>query len=300
MNGEQDSRPWIQPARDLLRRARGGEGWGYRTGSAPAVEPTALASLALLPEGGADPEILEAARWVAALQRPDGSVPVGKALPEPGWPTPLAVLLWSAVGGFAQERRRACAWMLEAKGTTLERGPDLVVEHDTTLVGWPWVLGTSAWVEPTAMAILALTREGQVQHPRVREGTKLLLDRALSAGGWNYGNTVVFGATLRPQPVPTGWALMALAAASAGGPEVTRGLAFLEASLPPIRSAQSLGWGLLGLEAWKRRPAEADAWLARAFEVSGGPEEASRAAVLLLAQGGRRSLDLLGVPRGGP
>ena len=39
----------------------------------------------------------------------------------------------------------------------------------------------------------------------------MIIDRALPHGGWNYGNKVVFGHELRPQPGPTGMALLALA-----------------------------------------------------------------------------------------
>ena len=61
------------------------------------------------------------------------------------------------------------------------------------------------------MAVMALTREGLGAHPRVEEGSRLILDRALPHGGWNYGNKRVFGQELRPQPGPTGLALVALA-----------------------------------------------------------------------------------------
>ena len=87
----------------------------------------------------------------------------------------------------------------------------LLVGHDTTLQGWPWVVGTHSWVEPTAINVLALRSAGQAGHPRCREAVKLLLDRQLPEGGWNYGNTTVLGHVLRPQVQPTGLALAALA-----------------------------------------------------------------------------------------
>ena len=89
--------------------------------------------------------------------------------------------------------------------------PERTVGHDTTLIGWPWVADTHSWLEPTAMTILALCRDGRADHPRVRAGLRLIRDRAIAAGGWNYGNNIAFGRDLRPQPAPTGLALLALA-----------------------------------------------------------------------------------------
>ena len=39
----------------------------------------------------------------------------------------------------------------------------------------------------------------------------MMLDRQLPHGGWNYGNTYVFGRELRPMPESTGAALTGLA-----------------------------------------------------------------------------------------
>ena len=42
--------------------------------------------------------------------------------------------------------------------------------------------------------------------PRIREAVRLLWDRQLPHGGWNYGNTVVLKQELRPHLLPTGLA----------------------------------------------------------------------------------------------
>ena len=104
-------------------------------------------------------------------------------------------------------------WLLDQGGVAIPNlaAPERTVGHDTAIVGWPWVADTHSWLEPTAVAILALRREGKVDHPRVREGLRLIRDRAIPTGGWNYGNNIAFGRDLRPQPAPTGIALLALA-----------------------------------------------------------------------------------------
>src|SRR5262249_10379671 len=142
-----------------------------------------------------------------------------------------------------------------------------VIGHDTSLIGWPWVEGTHSWLEPTALAILALAGEGLGDHPRVRDGVRLILDRAIPSGGWNYGNKAVFGRMLRPQPGPTGMALLALAGRAGGqaSPAVTRALDYLRGTLPAVRAAVSLGWGVLGLRAAGACPAQAQSWLAEAY-----------------------------------
>jgi hypothetical protein len=134
------------------------------------------------------------------------------------------------------------------------------------------------------MAVLALKREQLSNHPRVVEGLKLIADRAIPSGGWNYGNKLIFGHVLRPQPGPTGMALLALTGSGASWSLVGPALAYLEAALPAIRSAPSLAWGLLGLRAWGRYPDLADHWLAEAAGHAFGRSDAAlRLAHLLLA-----------------
>lgn len=259
---------WVAAARKSLLNRRIRAGWGYRTESTPCVEPTVLASLALMGEAS-DPSIssasLEAsAEWLVRRQHKDGAVPNSRNAGQ--WATPYAILLWHAVGGYHRARRRAVDWLLARRGRTFPRDPQGPIGHDTSLVGWPWIDDTHSWLEPTALAVLALHREGLSNHARTQEGLRLILDRAIPSGGWNYGNNVVFGRPLRPRPAPTGIALLALAAAQAQHALVERACRYLQRELPAIRSPQSLCWGLLGLGAWARRPDTADQWLNEAFQ----------------------------------
>jgi uncharacterized protein (DUF362 family) len=81
---------------------------------------------------------------------------------------------------------------------------------DHRLIGWPWALGNFSWVEPTAWACLALERAGYGDHPRVREGRQLLLDRIAETGGANYGNRCIFDRPTESQVEPTALLLLAL------------------------------------------------------------------------------------------
>jgi hypothetical protein len=61
---------------------------------------------------------------------------------------------------------------------------------------------------------------------RIFEAERLLLDRAIAAGGWNYGNAALFGRDLRPHMPTTALALVALEPIR-DHPVVVRGRALL-------------------------------------------------------------------------
>ena len=61
------------------------------------------------------------AEWLATMQNADGSLGVCASLPQPGWATPYAILLWSALDTLAPERQRAAAWLLAQKGLSPAR-----------------------------------------------------------------------------------------------------------------------------------------------------------------------------------
>lgn len=291
------ARDWKTSARKALiglRTEPQAEAWGYQKASAPCVEPTALAVLGLLAscdkthDGDTTSVARGAADWLGTVQQTDGSLGVSQSLTEPGWGTPYALFVWGALEGYTDQRKRAIDWLLRQSGETFakEEGPDPVLGHDPSLVGWPWVKGTHSWVEPTALALLALRREGFGKHPRVVEGLRVIRDRAIESGGWNCGNKATFGRVLRPQPAPTGLALLALARTGPCGDIAEKAIEYLLATLPGVRAAESLGWGLLGLRAWERRVDDADRWLTESFErVVARPDAAPRLALLLLASG---------------
>ncbi len=294
---------WTFRARAELLTLRDHAGaWGYRAGASACAEPTALAALALIasaegPLSASDlPPSTAAAEWLASIQRPDGSIGIKGAAASPGWMTPYAILVWNNLGRFQEERKRAGGWLLKLKGQTLDprEDPLKIAGHDTTIVGWPWVADTHSWLEPTCLAILALGREGYAAHPRVVEGLRLIRNRSLDGGGWNYGNKSVFGRALRAQPAPTGLALLTLAGIDAPGPMIANAARYLRETLPGVRASASLVWGLLGLRAWGVSIASADDWLAESFaKASGRPDAAPKLACLLLGAS-EASLGLFG------
>jgi hypothetical protein len=155
--------------------------------------------------------------------------------------------------------QRAAVWILSHKGRP---GPQSsALGHDTSLEAWSWVDGTHSWVEPTAINLLALKACGYAESDRSREAVRLLCDRAVPAGGWNYGNREVFGTPLRPHLQPTGLALSALVGEPSAAREIAAATAYLRAGLSAKVATASLCYGLIGLAAQGQEPQGAAMWL---------------------------------------
>jgi len=292
----------IQQTIELLLASRQAGGvWGYHREGVFAAEPTALAALALdaveLPVAGTLTAVVErAAEKLATLQQPDGSLGVTEKLSMPMWATAWGALLWNSRASFREAGERAVQWLATHQGNTDLHSTGGPFSHNSTIPGWPWVLGTQSWLEPTALAVLALSGSDAADHPRARQGRELIRDRAIRTGGWNYGNSQVFGADLRAQPVPTGMALCALMTGDDRDlPCAERGCDFLERTIPRTRAPQSLAWGILGLSACGRRPADSDRWASESLaKVAGRADSAASVAALLLAVA-PRGLSRIGV-----
>ena len=217
------------------------------------TDATAWGILAFGAAGG-EQDILE--RHRARLiheQAEDGRLSVSRGHPDSHWPTALAVLAWQDSSHSQAAQGRAIRFLLETTGVHRPRRSDELAAHDTLLKGWPWVGGTHSWIEPTALGVIALKARGHEQHDRVREAIRMILDRQLPHGGWNYGNTLVFGRELHPMPESTGAALTGLAGV-VGQEKVARSIAYLQGEVDRLRTPISLGWGLLGLAAWDLWP----------------------------------------------
>jgi hypothetical protein len=238
---------------------------GYLPDATPAAEPTALTALALAVHAQVQ-AATAAAQWLAEQQTASGAVGVRAGESQPGWPTSLAVVAWNVVDRRRWETsvRRAVDWLLSHRGKSIPRSEHF--GHNSELVGWAYAENTHSWVEPTALAVLALAAAGRRDEPALGEAVTLLLDRQLPSGGWNYGNTYVLGQLIRPHLQPTGLALLALAAAGVSGSAVAHSVDWLSAQLGPQTPVQSLAWSLLGLRAQGRLPVEADGWLETAGE----------------------------------
>ncbi len=279
---------------ELRKRVGRDGGFSGRSGEEYRPDATAWAILAL-DATGIRPDLVENARKrLADSQKSDGSVCVSADHPEAFWPTPLAVFAWHGSRAYREPQSRAIRFLVATTGRHFVRTPDDPVEHDASLRGWPWIAETHSMVEPTALTLLAFRITGHEDHERAREAVCMLMDRQLPKGGWNYGNTAVYGQELYPQPENTGLALCALSGL-VSRMDVQRSIDYLKSRILRIRTPLSLGWGLLGLGAWGKRPVEARSWVLDSLERQKkyGPYETALLSLLFLAfqaRGGFSSL----------
>lgn len=219
---------------------------GYQARGEAATEPTSLAALALHGHGE---KAAGALKWLASNQAKEGSLGVSSSQSQPRWPTSLAVLAWQTNStDHGPQITKSLDWILSQSSQTIPRNK--LIGHDTTIIAWPWVADTHAWIEPTAMHVLALKASGHGRHNRTRAAVRMLKDRLLPGGGCNCGNTSVFGQVLRPHLMPTGLALLALADEKDDDGRIARSVDYVSREVAKDTGTPSLCYGYLALAAF--------------------------------------------------
>ncbi len=226
---------------------------GYAASGNPAAEPVAMSALTAIAHGklvAAE----TACRLLSKSQQRSGSVSVWLDDAWPFWPTSLACVAWkqfemkwpeNAKSWCRDAYERGTDFLLSTQGETLPQNKDL--GHNTELVGWPWVESTHSWLEPTAMALMALRHCGHQSEPRAVEAMSLLLDRQLPEGGANYGNTFVLGQKLRPHILPSAMTTVALHGVIPVPDPLRNTLKYLRSELNRPMAATSLAWTITAL-----------------------------------------------------
>ncbi|HEX7227956.1 MAG TPA: hypothetical protein VF353_09280 [Candidatus Binatia bacterium] len=162
--------------------------------------------------------------WLLKRQRAEGSWPLNDSTDDGSWATALAIIALNRFPGHQLQTRMASDWLLKQEGRTpgiLARlvgafvSPGNAVALNPDLKGWPWIARTFSWVEPTSYALIALKQMRPYVatsnlEERIQQGEMMIYDRMCKGGGWNYGNSKVFGETLWPYPDVTAVALIAL------------------------------------------------------------------------------------------
>uniref|UniRef100_I2Q5M4 Squalene cyclase C-terminal domain-containing protein n=1 Tax=Desulfovibrio sp. U5L TaxID=596152 RepID=I2Q5M4_9BACT len=277
----------------LLARALPDGSFAVAPDAASRPDATAWAALALYAAGRAPDVVAGARKALARVQSPDGRVPILAERPEAAWPTSLALLAWRPDPALAGPVRSAAAWLAGHPGATWPKEEGGIFGHDPSLKGWSWIDGTHSWVEPTAQAILALSALAEPPAGALAEAGRMLLDRQLPDGGWNYGNTRVFRHMLLPIPECTGHALAALAVLPGGPPRqaVAKSLAYLAGPECAAATPLAAAWRAFGLGAYGQAGPEVlgNLRLALARQDRYGPYDTPLLAQLLAAaaSGGR-------------
>lgn len=239
----------LESIETIASRSLKGGGFAQRRNGKFRPDATAWSILALS-TGKTYGDLLEnGCICLAASQLQDGSIPLAEDLNNAHWPTALAILAWKSAGGYENEIKRAAKFLLKTSGLHFSREKNSPNGHDTSIRGWPWIENTHSWIEPTSIAILALKTTGDAGHERVREAVRMILDRKLPAGGWNYGNTTVFIREFSPAPENTGQALCALSGL-VGQCEIEKSIDYLKKEISTLKTPVSLCWAVFGLCAW--------------------------------------------------
>jgi hypothetical protein len=244
-------RPADHAISEILRRTLPEGGFSQAFPGEFNAEATAWAILALLASGRHSALTDSSCSRLACIQQADGSITVQGT--ETGhYPTSYAVLAWKKAGKFEHEVAKAVQFLEGARGLHNTSEKESIVGHDLSIHGWPWREGTHSWIEPTSLAVLALRAAGFADHARVREAVRMILNRQLPSGGWNYGNTAVFNRELLPRPENTGQALCALGR-MVDYSELRKSVEYASGIWQEIRTPFSLVWCAFGLKAWDVR-----------------------------------------------
>lgn len=225
-------------------------GWAYHASKRSRLEPTCWALLALAQAEDRAPETNVLMSWGRQ----------GDVLHDvPGTPINIA---FNAIAALTLQLTTPASPLaagifhrvVASKGITGPNQPEL--RQDNGLDAWPWVDDTFSWVEPTAWCLLALKHA--VAHgplsgasARMAIGERMLVDRACRGGGWNYGNSNVYGRELAAYVPTTALALLALQDRP-GERVVHEGLEWLQHNVLTEGSAVALSLSIICLRAHAR------------------------------------------------
>src|SRR5215467_7985368 len=200
----------------LLDQQNADGGWGAVKEKVSNTEATAFAVMAL--ESMRRKQFIKSVagglNWLSRHQNGDGSWRLNDVTPSGSWSTAVALLCF---GSFGQERDRAvkaARWELTQEGSSLGLLGALIIwftaqkdinRINMDLKGWPWASGSFSWVEPTSYFLIGLKRlrpalAGNKLNERIRQAELMIYDRVCEEGGWNYGNSKVYGEALWPYP----------------------------------------------------------------------------------------------------
>ncbi len=241
---------------EIETRSLSSGGWASGNGGRAGIETTCYALMALHDRQG--PARDNAIDLLLRTQSRDGSWPAFEGDdPEGCWTTALAVIALRFVRSPSAPLEKSLLWLLDNEGREAHwvwkwkfRTVDRAVQFNPDKYGWPWFPDTVSWVIPTAFSLIALKqslrccRTGQVVN-RIQLGTEMLIDRACPQGGWNAGNSIVFGSALSPHIDTTAIALLALT--ENADPAVFKGLSWLRVACIDCSSAYSLAWSAIAL-----------------------------------------------------
>ncbi len=160
--------------------------------------------------------------WLLASQNQDGGWGINAEDSESGWQTAWALIALRNTTRDNPAVARAIEWMMTVATAEVSRDEFLkdVVPQNNNIgaLAWPWLAGQVSWIEPTALAVLALA--GITSHPlalaRIKAAADYFKRYRTPSGGWNVGNAGPLDTIVIPRAYPTALVLLALASISPG------------------------------------------------------------------------------------
>ena len=240
----------------LVRRRLEAGGWPFFRSEQASIEATCVAILSL----GATPDDggVSKSQFLTECQLSDGSWPSFLGDAEGTWTTSLALSTLISLNEVSNARDRGLDWLLRERGKESHwfwrwkfKIADREVRFNPDKYGWPWIPGAASWVIPTAFSLVAIKQQTvctrfERSERRIRLGVDMLLDRVCIGGGWNSGNSVVYGVPLRAHVEATSIALLALQDEKRV-PAIEASLGWLKQRSASIESVESLAWCILSL-----------------------------------------------------
>jgi hypothetical protein len=243
-------------------------GWGFHSGSQSTVEATCWALQALLHSGQekAQGSVASGLQFLRAAQLADGSWPASLEQKAGCWVTSLACWVLIKEGNSEGAVASGLSWLCEdwpADSSPWRRflgrftSQQRISPINTSYRGWGWTPQTSSWVEPTSIALLALSQSPEKLLPpaakrRRQLAEALLYDRMCPGGAWNCGNPMVYGVAGDRLVVSTVWALLALRHYPERSENVIS-LNWLEENVAGIQGPGSLALARICLDTYGRK-----------------------------------------------
>jgi hypothetical protein len=273
-------------------------GWGAVRGKGSNTESTAFAVMALESTQRKDltSRVQLGLNWLSRHQNGDGSWRLNDVTPSGSWSTAAAMLCLSSFSWQRSRAVKAAQWALIQEGNSLGWLGSLILwftgqkdinKINMDLKGWPWASGSFSWVEPTSYFLIGLKRlrpvlDGTNVKDRIRQGELMIYDRVCEEGGWNYGNSKVYGEALWPYPDITALALIALQ----DHPDAQanrKSLETLEKALNNTGSGLALSWSIICFKLYGRNISEWRQRLVESFEKTAFLGETKTLALAVLA-----------------
>jgi hypothetical protein len=233
----------------LVQRRNSDGGWGYAPGKASRIEPTCWSLLAIAAVSGQPLEWKGLAHWPRQA---------GWLVDVPGAPANFAFNALAALALRSHPEglpaaKAIATQLLDVRGLKFEQGKE--IRQDNSLQAWPWIDGTFSWVEPTSLCLLLLKKLRAELSPaataeRISIAERMLLDRACTVGGWNYGGSNVYGQELFPYVPTTALGLLAMQDRQKD-PIVARALAWARTDASTEPSAQATALALIALKTYR-------------------------------------------------